>query len=106
MRAPFSMQMFVFEFFSAFRSSSFCNFLASFKEGTERPPPGEGIQTHSPSNATNRKKSNRDYFLIERALQRLPVIYLFLTRTRAREKRIRSWAKEKSLESASRLNRS
>ena len=85
MRAPFSMQMFVFEFFSAFRSSSFCNFLASFKEGTERPPPGEGIQTHSPSNATNRKKSNRDYFLIERALQRLPVIYLFL-HARALEK--------------------
>jgi len=55
---------------------------------------------------TKQKKSNRDYFLIERALQRLPVIYLFLTRTRAREKRIRSWAKEKSLESASRLNRS
>ena len=104
----FNERCFVFEFFSAFSLFFFRNFFASFtfKEGTERPPPGEGIQTHSPSNATNRKKSNRDYFLIERALQRLPVIYLFLTRTRAREKRIRSWAKEKSLESASRLNRS
>ena len=56
MRAPFSMQMFVFEFFSAFRSSSFCNFLASFKEGTERPPPGEGIQTHSPSFKCHKSK--------------------------------------------------
>ena len=111
MRAPFSMKDVLFlNFFLPFRSSSLRNFFASFKKrGPSDRLPGavqEFKRTLLPSNATNRKKSNRDYFLIERALQRLPVIYLFLTRTRAREKRIRSWAKEKSLESASRLNRS
>jgi hypothetical protein len=95
-------------FFLPFRSSSFAIFSLLLKRGDRATASlvQEFKRTLLPSNATNRKKSNRDYFLIERALQRLPVIYLFLTRTRAREKRIRSWAKEKSLESASRLNRS
>jgi len=110
MRAPFSMKDVLFlNFFLPFRSSSFAIFSLLLKRGdraTASLVQQEFKRTLLPSNATNRKKSNRDYFLIERALQRLPVIYLFLTRTRAREKRIRSWAKEKSLESASRLNRS
>jgi len=109
MRAPFSMKDVLFlNFFLPFRSSSFAIFSLLLKRGDRATASlvKEFKRTLLPSNATNRKKSNRDYFLIERALQRLPVIYLFLTRTRAREKRIRSWAKEKSLESASRLNRS
>jgi hypothetical protein len=109
MRAPFSMKDVLFlNFFLPFRSSSFAIFSLLLKRGDRATASlvQEFKRTLLPSNATNRKKSNRDYFLIERALQRLPVIYLFLTRTRAREKRIRSWAKEKSLESASRLNRS
>lgn len=109
MRAPFSMKDVLFlNFFLPFRSSSFAIFSLLLKRGDRATASlvQEFKRTLLTSNATNRKKSNRDYFLIERALQRLPVIYLFLTRTRAREKRIRSWAKEKSLESASRLNRS
>ena len=95
MRAPFSMKDVLFlNFFLPFRSSSFAIFslLLLLKRGPSDRLLVKEFKRTLLSNATqsNRKKSNRDYFLIERALQRLPVIYLFLTRTRAREKRIRS----------------